>query len=397
MKIKKLFLSNLLILPLLVICSCNEIPSTSNQNSNSLTNNSESTTNKDGNTNTQNSSLEEDINEISLTQVEGYDKTKDIYQGDEINKIISPTLTKSEHGELSVSYSSTNYGNTNKVTAVPHEGYRVAAIFKDDIYLSSKSTASFYNTANNKLSALYVKEEKFLVICLDESYRFISSLEVNKNDNIEQTFYKENKDYTLKIENVEKLSNIEEDVLLIPRYVKKGSPSINVSSPVKYDDKTYNYGDAISFTTPQSYNNKFFSYYLLNNEIVSYYREYKTICNENINLQAIYLDSVSAEFPNVSMSSTSSIINDKLVLNGSFSSYKNATLVDFGFIYKENKDLTYKDYQLTHSLYTYSEEINSFSSSLDNKEGYYQSYIVYRFIQNNLYLYKCFFSNIYKY
>ena len=326
------------------------------------------------------------IEEKKFSNVHKIDKLKsysfDLFQTERDVKVKQNT-----HGEIKVNNPHYFYGNVNSLKITPDTGYRVSLILRNGLFYS-QDYPYFYTNSADTYEALFVKEDKKAITFLDESYKLIEQVELEKDDDLPSYPYKEREGYDLVINS--KVNSETKDVVFIPTYFKKATPEVELIN-LNINELDYTSSSLVSFTPSPS--DLFFEAYYKDDELVSTNKSYKTRLIHDLKMEATFTTSPLSSIPLISLDKQYIKKGDEILIRGEYNALENNTLVEIGVAYKEKKDNLLDNATLVNLVNT-DEEDNSFTLALEYKKGYYQGYLTYRLVENKGISYITYLSNI---
>jgi hypothetical protein len=331
-----------------------------------------------------------------LTNVEHVEKISISYEEQSFDTMVDIALDEPNNGVLISSASSSFYGNKEFVKATPNEGYHLGYLLKNNKYLSNSATTYFYTNLSNEISCHFASDDYYSVLFLEEDGTFISSIDIVKNGEVDMYNYPSIEGYDLTYSiSLEELDCVTSDLIVIPSYLKQGTPVINATN-CSFESKDYNYGDSITFTPAES--SQLFQSFKVDGEIFSSSSSLTLTIYDDINIEAIYGTTFNIKSAMVSLNSTFKIVDNSLFFNCYSAPISGSVQVENGILLKDNIDDTYSESQVFFSegLDELGNFKTSFSNELNYSKKYIQSYAVYREVVSDEYIYVVLVSDIYQ-
>lgn len=332
-------------------------------------------------------------NQITLNhELAWQNKFTSFYSDKDINSVIDIKSIPGDNGKINVN-SSSFFGNVERLSLVPNEGYISAFLLRNDcFYPLDKNKTSFYVTNNITFKPYFIKSKENITLYLDEGDKYITHMATGSS-----TYqYTPKEGYTIELDksSLFKDTAINSSIVVRPVYKKIGNPVISnvglTSTP-----STCSYNDLVTLTAETSDPS---TYITRNNEIIAVGSSVKTTILEDAKYEAKSASSLLLDAPIVSLftSTSASPINESIILKGEVNTNTKDQLIDTGIIYRNELNSSFSFAGVYSSGNTIQDSSNTtFKTSIKYKKGFYQAYAIYKFTDSTASKNKMYFSDIY--
>jgi hypothetical protein len=146
-----------------------------------------------------------------------------------------------------------------------------------------------------------VKEENKFVLFLDENGKMLSYTEVAAGSKVDLYNYPVNDGYDLSFnEKVSKLSNVAYDMIFVPKYTKKGKPSLTLDGALVTPSPS-TYDDLITIKPDDAASSSLFNAFSINGQMASLSTPLKIKAIEDMEIKTEWKDVKDSFVPLTSM------------------------------------------------------------------------------------------------
>jgi len=305
---------------------------------------------------------------------------------------ISVVTHGAKGGKITQAYTGGNYyGNTQKLTILPPNGYRFGFMTINGIYYSNSNTSFIIQTTNN-IDVYYLEENTYYVAILDQGYRLINSyFNLPTGSKVVYPTYPsiEGYDLTMAKDSLSLLDDMTEDVIIAPEYTKSGTATISYDG-ITAPSESVNYGDILSLdlgspsSTDGLYNGTTY-----NGEVLTKETSFSFKVLEDCSLKTTFKNSPDLNAPFVTtvkqFSETDENYIFETLFNSTFLNQSSSGLVEFGIAGVSSTDIDSVSYSKLNRYPTHFIDKEGFyysTSVKKNTDSYYCSYAVFRYIND---------------